>query len=134
MRPPASSCSIRASCDVLPSEDPETVARALEYVLDGAGAAHGQGTAVASSESAASLLRIRSIIQSRASARAWRRRLRLNTEENSTWVYLNKQAAAAGVIALCSEPDESPLGPITLSLRSSELGGIIDWLAPRPEE
>ncbi len=130
---PAVPCNVRAECSVLASEDPDLVVGALKAVLDGADAECNGNTAQAVSDTSASLARIRRTVQSRASGRAWRRRLRLNTDGDSTWVYLNKQAAAAGVIALCSEADESPLGPITLSIRAGDIEGVIDWLVPSAE-
>ena len=42
--------------------------------------------------------------------------------------YLNKQAAFVEQIAICEEFDESPLGPIKVSLSSSNIDRIIDWI------
>lgn len=130
---PTCKCTIKASCDVMASENPDAVTGALESVLDGAKAECAEGTAHASSKTPASLGKIRRTVQSRATSRAWRRRLRVNTDGDSTWIYLNKQAAAAGVIALCSEADESPLGPITLSIRADDIEDVIDWFMPFAE-
>lgn len=41
---------------------------------------------------------------------------------------LNRQAAFKGIAVLCDQEDESPLGPLVLTLRSRELDRIIDWL------
>jgi hypothetical protein len=49
-------------------------------------------------------------------------------ENDSTWFYLNKQAAFVGTITLCEEAEESPLGPIKVILTSSNIDKIIDWL------
>ena len=59
-----------------------------------------------------------------------RRLLLTNQEDGSlqTILLLNKQAATAGIGALCDDPRESALGPIVLRLRSSELPKVIDWL------
>jgi predicted RNA binding protein with dsRBD fold (UPF0201 family) len=51
-----------------------------------------------------------------------------NLDNNSTWFYLNKQAAFAEKIAICGESDESPLGPIKIVLTSNHIEEIIDWL------
>jgi len=49
--------------------------------------------------------------------------------------YLNKQAAYAGVVSFCSyEYGESPLGAITVVIRTSDPQKLIDWLAPRTVE
>jgi predicted RNA binding protein with dsRBD fold (UPF0201 family) len=52
----------------------------------------------------------------------------LNISECSTSLMLNKQAAAAGVIALCGSTEESPLGPIYLTAESEQIATVIDWL------
>ncbi|MBI2111431.1 MAG: hypothetical protein HYT44_03515 [Nitrosarchaeum sp.] len=54
-----------------------------------------------------------------------------NLENDSTWFYLNKQAAFSNAIALCEEAEESPLGPIKVILTSSNIDRIIDWLILR---
>ncbi len=51
-----------------------------------------------------------------------------NLTNNSTWFYLNKQAAYADKIAICEESDESPLGPIKIVLSSNNIERIIEWL------
>lgn len=130
---PVGACTVNMTCDVLASEEPSHIVKALKTILDGVDAQCQKDTAQATSDTSASLAKIRRTVQSRASSRAWRRRLRLNTDGNSTWVYLNKQAAAGGVIALCSEADESPLGPITLKIHADDIESIIDWLVPRQE-
>jgi predicted RNA binding protein with dsRBD fold (UPF0201 family) len=56
------------------------------------------------------------------------RRLEKNLDKNSTWFYLNKQAAFVEKIAICEESDESPLGPIKVILTSNQIDRIIDWL------
>lgn len=128
---PAVACSLSASCDVFASEDAAAVRRALEAVLEGGEVRVGESRAESTSSSPASLARLRETVRSRGSGAAWRRRLRLNCDGRSTWVYLNKQAAAAGSLALCAEADESPLGPITLRIDSPDVGAIVDWLAAR---
>ena len=44
---------------------------------------------------------------------------------------LNKQAALAGRVSFVSDPGESPLGPIRVSVYYERPGEVIDWLAPR---
>ena len=54
-----------------------------------------------------------------------------NTTQNSSYLFLNKQAAYAGNVALCETRNESPLGPITIELiaeDSDELYSAIVWL------
>ena len=62
------------------------------------------------------------------SQRIYRRTLEKNMENNSSWFYLNKQAAFVNKVAICEESDESPLGPIKVILTSTNLDRIITWL------
>lgn len=41
---------------------------------------------------------------------------------------LNRQAAAAGVLALCSNAVESPLGPLNMQIETDSPERLIDWL------
>jgi predicted RNA binding protein with dsRBD fold (UPF0201 family) len=43
---------------------------------------------------------------------------------------LNKQAAIAGIAAVIEEEQESPLGPIRVTISCEELDALIDWLVP----
>ncbi|MEM3002335.1 MAG: RNA-binding domain-containing protein [Candidatus Nitrosocaldaceae archaeon] len=51
-----------------------------------------------------------------------------NLRDDKTWLYLNRQAAYAGVIVVCDDEKESPLGPIKVEIRSDSLHSFIDWL------
>lgn len=46
---------------------------------------------------------------------------------------LNRQAAYEGIIALCSSEEESPMGPLYLTIESPELDKLIEWLTAYPE-
>ena len=56
------------------------------------------------------------------------RSLEDNLQDDTTWFYLNKQAAFVEQIAICEESNESPLGPIKVILTSSNIDAIIDWI------
>ena len=88
---------------------------------------------VANSNNYESLTRVYETMRSRKSKSAYRRLLMRNMTNNSTWFYLNKQAAFANVIALCDEADESPLGPIRVVLHSKNIEDVIDWLVSDTE-
>jgi predicted RNA binding protein with dsRBD fold (UPF0201 family) len=60
------------------------------------------------------------------------RKLLLRSISGSTIVVnFNKQAAFAGRVSFCERYDESPLGPITLRIKSENPEAIVDWVAPR---
>ncbi len=75
-----------------------------------------------------SLEKIHEAIRSMRSQRSYRRALQKNLDNDSTWFYLNKQAAFAEKIAICEKSDESPVGPIKVILTSANIDEIIDWL------
>jgi len=83
---------------------------------------------VANSNNYESLTKIYETMRSRKTKSAYRRHLMRNMTEDSTWFYLNKQAAFADVTVLCDEADESPLGPIKIILHSENIEDVIDWL------
>ena len=83
---------------------------------------------VANSDNYESLTKIYETMRSRRTKSAYRRHLMRNMTEDSTWFYLNKQAAFADVIALCDEEDQSLLGPIKVVLHSKNIEDVIDWL------
>ena len=54
---------------------------------------------------------------------------------SSITVALNKQAAYAGHISFTTDPNESPLGPIILTIQSPKPQEVIDWLVkPKRQE
>ncbi len=62
------------------------------------------------------------------------RRMLLSGRKNRTdaTIMLNRQAALQGVVALCSSEEESPLGPIYLTIRSDDLDSVMEWLTAFP--
>ena len=58
--------------------------------------------------------------------KTYQRILKNNSNNGSSWFYLNKQAAFVNTVALCSEANESSLGPIKVILRSNDIEQVID--------
>lgn len=125
---PDVSLNIRAECYVYPSEDPAKVMQAVKNVLNNCSPAISDSKIVAMSKDPESLSKIYEHARSRAILGVFRRVLEYNTIANSTWFYLNKQAAYAGIVSVCEEEAESPLGPIKITITSNHLPSIIDWL------
>lgn len=69
-------------------------------------------------------------VRSRQTMGVARRLLLEHSVEETTWLHFNKQAALMGVVSVCEEEGESPLGPVKLVIRSSHLHELIEWLAP----
>ena len=134
MKIPEIACKIEAYSAVNPSEDPEKVRQAISHVLLDMNYKHESGSIKASSNNLQSLCKIYDTIKSRKSTRTYRRQMRYNLQGDTTWFYLNKQAAFVDVIALCQEAEESPLGPIKILLHSKNIEKVMEWLVPESVE
>ena len=121
-------CKISAYCVINPSEDPKKIQTAVSNVLLDMNGKITGSSFIANSDNYESLSKIYEIIRARKSERAYRRNLMHNLVENSTWFYLNKQAAFVNIVSLCNEPDESPMEPIKVVLQSKNVEKVIDWL------
>ena len=69
-------------------------------------------------------------VRSRSAMGVLRRMLLDNRVGDSTSFLLNKQAATAGIAAVIEEEQESPLGPIRVTISCEELDALVDWLVP----
>ena len=128
MQVPNISCKITGYCDIQSSEDSKKIYSALANILADSKIEIDNHTAKISSNNLESLGRIFETIHSRKSQRAYMRHMKRNLNDDSTWFYLNKQAAFANSVALCDDADESPLGPIKIILHSSQIERVMEWL------
>ena len=128
MNIPSLRCKIEIFCSVNPSEDPSKVKSAISNIFPNCEIKIEKFSIKANSNDLHSLEKIYDAIDSTQSERIYQRRLEKNLENDSTWFYLNKQAAFAEKIAICEESDESPLGPIKVILTSTQIDRVIDWL------
>jgi len=126
-------CKVSAFCMINASEDINKVRTAVSNILTDVDEKITGDSLVANSNNYESLTKIYETMRSRRSKSAYRRHLMRNMAKDSTWFYLNKQAAFANVIALCDEADESPLGPIKVVLHSKNIEDVIDWLVSDAE-
>ena len=126
-------CKIEIFCPINPSEDSEKIEFAIENILPNCKIITEKFSIRATSNDIHSLEKIRENIDSTHSPRIYQRTLEKNSNQNSTWFYLNKQAAFADKIVICEEVDESPLGPLKIILTSTDINRTIDWLTHREE-
>ena len=126
-------CKISAYCIINASEDITKVRTSLSNILIDMDEKIIGDSLIGNSNNYESLARIYETMRSRKTKSAYRHHLMRNMTEDSTWFYLNKQAAFANVIALCDEEDQSPLGPIKVVLHSKNIEGVIDWLVSDAE-
>lgn len=128
MNIPSSKCKIEIFSSVNPSEDPDKVESAILNIFPNCKTKIEKFSIEGYSNDLHSLEKIHEVIHSMQSQRIYRRMLQKNLQDNTTWFYLNKQAAFAKKIAICEKSDESPLGPIKIILTSANVDRIIDWL------
>ena len=129
MKIPNINCKIEIFCPVNLSEDSDKVIQAVSNVLPHSTIKNENFSIKAQSNELRSLEKIYEAITSTQSQKSYTRNLENNLEDDSTWFYLNKQAAFVEKIAICDEAEESPLGPIKVTLTSSNIDGVIDWIA-----
>jgi predicted RNA binding protein with dsRBD fold (UPF0201 family) len=129
MKIPDFNCKIIAYCTINSSEDPTKVEKAISNIFPDIEIQINNNSLKATSQSLEILSNIFEVIHSRKLQYLYRRFLQKNLCDDSTWFYLNKQAAFSNMISLCNEADESPLGPIKIVLTSDHIEQIIEWLA-----
>jgi len=129
MKIPNINCKIEMVCPVNLSEDPDKVIQAISNIFPHSTIKNENFSIKAQSNELRSLEKIYESIVSTQSQKSYTRNLENNLDGNSTWFFLNKQAAFVDQVAICDEAEESPLGPIKVILNSSNIDGIIDWIS-----
>ena len=128
MKIPTINCKIKMSCMVNPSEDPEKIRQAISNIFPYSEIITENFSIIAKSKELRSFEKIYETIHTNQFQNIYSRTLEDNLENDSTWFFLNKQAAFVEKVVICDEEEESPLGPITITLTSSNIDGVIDWL------
>jgi predicted RNA binding protein with dsRBD fold (UPF0201 family) len=128
MKIPNIKCKIEMFCSINPSEDPEKIKKSILNIFPNSKIKIEDYSISAQSKDLTSFEKIYDTIHFKRSQKNYRRNLENNLENDSTWFYLNKQAAFAEEIAICEEAEESPLGPIKVIMTSPDIDSIIDWI------
>jgi predicted RNA binding protein with dsRBD fold (UPF0201 family) len=117
-----------------PSEDPEKVKKCLLNIANGCKPILSEGHIEATCTGLLSLHHIRVGVRSKSSLGVLGKLLEWNRKGNLTWFLLNKQAAYEDVISLVENYEESPLGPIRVTIISDSLDRVIEWLLSRTDK
>jgi predicted RNA binding protein with dsRBD fold (UPF0201 family) len=126
-----SEVEIKVEAPVNPSEDPQKVIAAIENVIERCSPEFRYGSrAVGRARGTEALELIYEQVRSRSAMGVLRRMLLDNRAGDTTWFFLSKQAAAAGIAAIIEDEQESPLGPIRVTIDCEELDPLVDWLVP----
>ena len=128
MNIPSLSCKIEMFCTVNPSESIEKIEKAISNIFPYSIINNNNLSINAQSKELRSFEKIYQFIHNNKLQKNYLRSLEDHLQDDTTWFYLNKQAAFVEQIAICEESDESPLGPIKVTITSSNIDAIIDWL------
>ncbi len=128
MKIPIISCKIKMSCLINPSEDPDKIKKAISNIFPYSTIKNENSSISAQSKELKSFEKIYESIQTNQSQRIYSRNLENNLDNDTTWFFLNKQAAFVEKVVICDEAEESPLGPIKVTLTSPNIDGVIDWM------
>ncbi len=128
MNTPNLNCKIEMFCIINPSESIDKVEQTISNIFPYSIINNDNFSINAISKELRSFEKICQFIHNNKLQKNFLRSLEDNLKNDTTWFYLNKQAAFVEQIALCEEFDESPLGPIKVTLTSSNIDRIIDWI------
>lgn len=119
---------------VYPTESREKVEKALKTMaditytlieMDGQEVLHGKAKGLKAVSKIYQRLRDQLIVESA------RKLIRRNIIDDTVTFYIHKQAAFMGKIHFCLPDAESPMGPIRISIRSTNIEELVDWLCPK---
>ncbi len=118
--------TIQIFCQINPSEDPEKVKLAVNNIFPEMELEVSDTQIVGKTNNFSVLSPISKSIHEKNIKNTYQRILKNNNDGDSTWFYLNKQAAFVNSVALCSEANESSLGPLKVVLRSNDIEQVIE--------
>ena len=118
--------TIQLFCKINPSEDPEKVKTAVNNIFPDMELEISETEISGKTNNFSILSKISKSIHEKNIKNTYQRILKNNNDGESTWFYLNKQAAFVNTVALCSEANESSLGPIKVILRSNDIEQVIE--------
>ena len=120
--------TIQIFCEINPSEGSEKVKLAVSNIFPDIELEISDTDITGKTNNLAILSQILKSIREKNVKKTYQRILKNNNDGESTWFYLNKQAAFVNTVALCSEANESSLGPIKVILRSNDIEQVIDTI------
>ena len=118
--------TIQIFCEINPSEDPQKVKLAVNNIFPDIELDVSDSDVSGKTTNIEILSQISKSMHEKNTKNTYQRILKRNNDGDSTWFYLNKQAAFVNTVALCSEANESSLGPIKVILRSNNVEHLID--------
>ena len=106
-------------CTVNPSESIEKIEKAISNIFPYSIINNNNNLTIhAQSKELRSFEKIYQFIHTNKLEKNYLRSLEDHVHDDAPWFYLNKQAAFVEQIAICEETNESPLGPIKVTITS----------------
>ena len=127
---------ITAEAPLHVTESREKVEKALSTFIDGPFELDKRSTGlflVGVQQGLESLEKFKQVVKKFQIEPMIRSRLIHSIMDDITTLYMNKQAAYVGKIALLDVNEDPPLGMISFSIVSNDLMQVIDWLVPLSE-
>lgn len=110
-----------------PSEEIEKVSSAIKNVFPESVLILKDNKLYTSTEKMEVFKKVKDQIRSKSTLSVLKKILFSNQNMDTTWFLLNKQAAFSKVVALIEDEDESPLGPIKITIKNQNIEEIINW-------
>jgi predicted RNA binding protein with dsRBD fold (UPF0201 family) len=129
MKIPNIACHIEMSSQINSSEDPSSIKKAISNIFPYSIMKNENFEIIAKSKELKSFEKVYETIHTNHSQKVYSRNLENNLKDDTTWFLLNKQAAFVEKIVICEDAGESPLGPILVTLTSSSIDDVIDWIS-----
>ncbi len=118
--------TIQIFCSINQSEDTEKVKLAVNNIFPDIELEISETEISGKTNNISTLSQISKSIHEKNIKNTYQRILKNNNDGESTWFYLNKQAAFVNTVALCSEANESTLSPIKVILCSNDIEQVMD--------
>ncbi len=109
------------------TEDKQKVIFALNNLFPKSELIEKKNTISIKGDSFKILEKLKEKIRSKKSLAVLKRIIYNNYHMENTWFFVNKQAAFADVVAIVENEDESPLGPIKISINGCTLELVNEW-------
>lgn len=127
---------VRVEVEVRPTEDVEKVKKAVLNIIDVdsvqyVSSSEGYSFIVCESRSIAALFKLHELLRQQRILDTARKILLAQRQGDMVTIKLHKQSAYARHVSFVTYDDESPLGPITITIVSDKINEVIDWLAPK---
>jgi uncharacterized protein len=128
---------VYVEADVNPTEDAEKVKAAISNIVDNAAftesSAYRGSLLKAEAKGQDSLVKLRNILSCDRIRDAARKKLYKSIRGNKIIFFLNKQVAFAGHVSFSEETAESPLGPLRVTIESTDPEQVVEWLAEKTD-